>query len=327
MLDDFSLPSVSPAGPPPPAASLSAKGGGAGISSAGAGDSSERNLIYTVAFDNGPVRANGLMAKMMAASALRSGFDGEIAIFHNGENALFAHGRAGVTEIFVSEDDYPDEEWRRTPHRLKFRLQHLIPAEQYRCILFLDADSLVIRNPAHLFRGCPGIAYQPEPGVGMERQQFNGYLSESEMSCPGRSGINSGTFAVRGHLFREVMQAWDEIDSVMPVRGDRFHEQAAWNRLLLDTQHPSSPFPDNAVMFPFFPFNLLEAIASERADSVQPELHPLMSHLSCDHYLSATVLHTLGPMPSERRMAMTFGLFCARFFADERMTLLNLLEP
>lgn len=281
----------------------------------------KKYLLYTIAYDIKDTSPNRWMAKMLAASCLRCGFDGDILIFHNGNHLLFANGRANLREIRISEDDLPVESWRRTPHRLKFMLRHLVPSHDYDVVLFLDADSLVIRDPICIFDKCKDILYQPEHGLKIQRQQFNSYLTSLEMESLNIDGVNSGSFAIRGDIYQQVMSEWDSIDSILPLRGDEQHEQGAWNRLLIDSKWDTSPFDDGMIDFPFFPLCILE---SALADSVVP---PLLRHLNSDRYWKATILHTLGPMPSEQRLAMTFGLFTARFFTDSHMNLLNILEP
>lgn len=270
-----------------------------------------------------------MMAKMLVASLQRSGYTGDAVIFHNQRHALFRNGRQGLQEIPISAEDLPKAQWRRTPHRLKFRVAALFPFSDYAKILFLDADSLVFQDPTALLLGPEQITYQTEPEVPIQYSQFNEYLTVEEMRNLTRDGINSGTFAVSGNCFHAVMQEWDAIDRNEPVRGDKLHEQAAWNRLILDGKWQAAELPIGAVIFPFFPVALtMRANTTHQGRSPAHGEYPiLLKHKEFAALKQATILHLLGPSPPESRLAIMFGYYMMRYHADPNMTLFNILDP
>ena len=106
-----------------------------------------------------------------------------------------------------------------------------------------------------------------------------------------REGINSGTFAIRGAVFRTVMEAWARIDHGTPPRDSGVLEQAAWNALLLrNTLWRTEPFPMGEVQFPGF-----------------IDLHPAS-------YTKAAITHNIMPDVKEK-VAFTFGLYMRTFYA------------
>lgn len=48
------------------------------------------------------------------------------------------------------------------------------------------------------------------------------YIGARQGEAPKREGANSGTLAVRGVLFHDVMRAWAEVDEGEPLRDTRF---------------------------------------------------------------------------------------------------------
>ena len=69
----------------------------------------------------------------------------------------------------------------------------------------------------------------------MSTGHYNACLTEEEMArASGREGINSGTLAVRAAVFHEVMREWGRLDAEEPRRNTGFHDQASWNRLVLN---------------------------------------------------------------------------------------------
>ena len=285
-----------------------------------------RTLVYTVAYDERGKNAQALMARMLTASLYRCGYSGDIAVFHNQRHALFEHGRRGLTEIRLSAHDLPRESWRRTPHRLKFTVRQLLDFSSYDWVLFLDADCLALRDPTPLLGGEETILFQTEPAMPIQWQQFNGYLSQREMRSLRMDGVNSGTLAVRGGCFGAVMEEWERIDQTMPVRGDTHHEQGAWNRVILDGRWPTRSFRDGSIIFPYFPLALVRKSDQRRRNLEKEADHPVVQHASPEALAHASIAHLLGPCPHEKRLALMFGLYMTRFFADRSMTLLHLLD-
>ncbi len=210
---------------------------------------------------------------------------------------------------------------------------HIPQPEQYEWIVFLDSDCLMLRNIDHLLEERPGvdILFQPEPGRYLTEGPFCAYLTAEERETfsaqqqrhnevlsvkprrrnrffspagGGRYGINSGTWAVRGHCYREVMEAWDRIQQSPPAMPGIWTEQGAWNRLILDAPGlglRAEPFEPHEIQFPV--------------------------HLDKDWelYKDAAIVHCLGVNNLEK-IEFMFGLYMQRFFHDPACTLLTVLD-
>ncbi len=117
-------------------------------------------------------------------------------------------------------------------------------------------------------------------------------------------GVNSGTWAVRGTHYKEVMEEWERIQKSEPVRPTMWREQSAWNRLILDAaQHGwrAEAFEAHEIQFPL--------------------------HLDRDWqlYKDAAIVHCTGGTNLEK-IEFMFGLYLQRFFYDPACTLLNVVE-
>jgi hypothetical protein len=220
----------------------------------------------------------------------------------------------------------------------KHRVAELIDPEPYEKILFLDADCLALRNIDHLLEGAWDIRYQTERGLPMNTGHYNACLTEPEMAIAAtRDGINSGTLAVRAAVFHEVMREWGRLDAERPLRETGFHDQASWNKLVLNCQQagergplipgaagaheaatpvgivvegstvhsPSAwraePFPAGEIQFPCF----------------------LDPHYA--GYTKAALTHNLTTDTLEK-VEFTFGLYMRTFFCDPSGLFFNLLE-
>ncbi len=121
---------------------------------------------------------------------------------------------------------------------------------------------------------------------------------------PREWGVNSGTWAVRGHCYRAVMEEWARIQETEPVRPTKWREQSAWNRLILDAgQH------------------------GWRAEAFEPHEIQFPLHLDRDWklYKDAAIVHCTGGTNLEK-IEFMFGLYMQRFFYDPSCTLLNVVE-
>jgi len=204
--------------------------------------------------------------------------------------------------------------------RWKYKVSGLIDAtEQFDKILFLDADCLALRNIDHLLDGDWDIRYQPERQRPGNEWQFNTWFTAEEMAAAAKlEGVNSGTFAVRGAVFHEVMEAWARIDTGTQSPASGLLEQAAWNALLLRnnavgltevspgvalgaSRWKAEPFPMGEVQFP----GLID-------------LHPAS-------YTRAAITHNIMPELKEK-VAFTFGLYMRTFYTGRMRALLELLE-
>lgn len=264
------------------------------------------NLLFTVAFD--PPGEGGMrqLAKMLGSSVVRTGFSGDMAIFRNTEAPIFAAGRPGIEEVLLPTPPLEGSPLADHARSWKPHVTGFIEPDNYAWIVFLDADCLCLRNIDHLLSERQGdILYQPDRRRRITEAPFHAYLTEEEMTAAApRQGISSGTWAVRGHCFAAVMEAFAGIMQRPPQRGSHWLEQGAWNRLILDA-----------------------AAHGWRAEAFEP--HEIQFPLSADPdwnlYRDAAIVHASGPSVMDR-IPFLFGLYMQRFFWDRPGTLLNLLE-
>ena len=270
---------------------------------------SETNLLYTVAFDAPETGGMRQMVKMLGGSVVRTGFSGDMVIFRNGLHPVFLVGRQGIGEEYVETPLMDPRNLGEYSKAWKARAAEAFDSECYGWVVFLDADCLCLRNIDHLLtdQDCD-ILYQPETGRAMKEGAFNGYLKAGEMEQRGdsgsRRGINSGTWAVRGTCFRQVMEKWMLIQAEEPVRETASREQSAWNRLILDAARygwRAQPFEAHEVQF------------------------PLGFDKDWKLYKDAAIIHCTGGTVPEKIQFM-FGLYMQRFFHDASSTLLNVVE-
>ena len=80
------------------------------------------------------------------------------------------------------------------------------------------------------------ILYQPEVSRTAAEEVFSAYLSDTDklhITHTSRiAGINSGTWAVRGQYYHELMQLWQAIEETPPNGKTQWTEQGAWNRIM-----------------------------------------------------------------------------------------------
>lgn len=260
-----------------------------------------KNLVYTVAFDPPGCSGHRNLAKMLVSSLLKTYFSGDIMIFRNTETPLFLVGREGLREVYVETPEPGAASRSEYAMCWKYRAADWIDASQYDRILFLDSDCLVLRNIDHLLKGDWDILYKPETDLRITNPQFNCFLTDSEMGTLARDGINSGTWAVRGSLFPEVMREWERIGETVPLREHYWSDQPAWNRLLLDTALRAVPFGPGEVQFPMY----------------QDQRFP--------KYSKAAITHNLGGSMTEK-LHFTFGLYMQNFYCDPSALFLQFLE-
>lgn len=282
-----------------------------------------KNLIYTVLFDAPSSESYRFLGKMLASSLLRTFFTGDILIFRNSPAPLFLVERKGLEEVFLETPEMYGQSRAEFAWCWKYRVAELIEVEQYDKILFVDADSLALRNIDHLLEGDWDIRYQPERDRPANGKSFNAFLTEEEMTAAAaREGANSGTLAVRASLFHEVMAEWQAVDESDPVRESGFRDQASWNALLQrkgkgfrsqgaetrgaaggneDGKWRVEPFPRGEVQFPGY----------------------LDPHYS--NYTKAALTHNILPDTKEK-IEFTFGLYMRTFFCDPTGLFFSMLE-
>ena len=266
----------------------------------------ERNLAYLIAVDAPGCGGQRTMAKMLVSSLLRTGWAGDIMVFHNAETPLFLTPRAGLEEVSLEAVSPGGGEGAEMAWRWKYLVAEMIPAEQYGRILFLDADCLALRSVNHLVEGEWDIAVQPERGAPVTEWNHYSYLTEEELvSLRGRNGVNSGTWAVRGSLYREVMAEWRRLDEGTPLRECRCRDQSSWNRLLLDNEKAGrwkvQQWPAGEIAFPLY-------------------LHPHYKD-----YAKAAITHHLGGDTREK-LRFAFGLWFETFVFEDTCLFFHFME-
>jgi hypothetical protein len=219
-------------------------------------------------------------------------------------------------------------------------------------VLFLDADCLALRNIDHLLQGDWDIRCQPERGQSMCGGHFNAFLTDEELlRASSREGLNSGSLAVRATIFQEVMQEWGRLDAEPPIRNTGFHDQASWNKLVLnckDYRESSGTATDTVAAlqgsrrFPGItePFRTGEVVPTNANESGvglscylwRTENFPageIQFPCSLDphyeNYTKAALTHNLAT-DSLAKVEFTFGLYMRTFFCDPTGLFFNLLE-
>lgn len=259
------------------------------------------HLAYTIAFDPPGCSGHRALAKMLVSSLLKTGFSGDIIVFRNSAAPIFLVERKGLVEVFIETPELSGLSGAEFSWCWKYRVAGMIDAPKYDRVVFIDCDCLALRNIDHLLQGDWDIAYKPEPGLMITRIQFSCFLSEAEMGTLWCDGVNSGTLAVRGSRYHEVMSHWERIDSSEPNRPRHCSDQASWNRLLLDTTLKIRPFPEGEIQFPMY------------LDPHYPQ------------YRKAALVHNLGGNIVEK-VHFTFGLYLQNFYSDPRTMLFQFLE-
>lgn len=283
----------------------------------------KKNLIYIVAFDAPGSQAYRFLAKMLASSLLRTFFNGDVLVFRNSAAPLFLVERKGLEEVYLETPPLFGQTRAEFSWSYKHRVAELIDPGPYDKILFLDADCLALRNIDHLLEGEWDLRYQPERGLLMDTAHYNACLTDEEMAfASSRNGINSGSLAVRASLFHEVMREWGRLDAEKPLRNSGFHDQASWNKLVLNSETegtglrpvtgpppaPISRYPWRAEAFP--------------AGEIQ---FPCFLDPHYSSYTKAALTHNLTTDTLEK-VEFTFGLYMRTFYCDPTGVFFNLLE-
>jgi hypothetical protein len=263
------------------------------------------NLAYTIAFDPPGHGGTRQMVKMLAASMARTYFEGDLVIFRNSPQPIFLVQRQGIEEIYIETPGLAGQELANLAMAWKPKAREFLPVERYGKVLFLDADSICLRNVDHLLTGEDwDIRYQPETGRSVADDVFNGYLPavKGSTGLTLRDGINSGTWAVRADCYRAVMEEWERIMARKMTVESIWREQGAWNRLL---------------------FNALSGEKGKAWRCQMFEAHEVQFPLHLDkewhRYRDAAILHCMGGRTVEK-LEFMYGVFMQKFFFDEKMT-------
>lgn len=267
-----------------------------------------RLLVYTLAIDAEGCGGQRTLAKLLVSSLLRTGWPGDILLFHNGQSPVFLTPRAGLEEVALDIESPGGQAGAEMAWSYKYRVAEMIPAERYDRVLFLDADCLALRDIRHLLDGEWDIAVQPERGTPLTTWNHYSYLTEAEMADPRmqkRHGVNSGSWAVRGAVFHEIMAEWQRLDAQPPLRECRCRDQSSWNRLLLDNEQAGR-------------WRVHEWPAGEIA-------FPLYLHQNYHEYTAAALTHQLGGTTPEK-LRFTFGLWFETFVFEESCLFFHFME-
>jgi hypothetical protein len=270
------------------------------------------HLLYTVAFDPPGSEGCRILAKMLASSLLRTGFGGDILIFRNSEAPLFLVGRQGLEEVFIETPPVRGMKGAEFAWCWKYRVRDHVLAWMddrggigaWDKVLFLDADSLALRNIDHLLEGDWDLGFHPERGRDIGIQQFSCFLTDEECARWKRDGANSGTLAVAARHYDKVMRHWERIDTGPTERASFCRDQGSWNRVLIESGEAglrTQAFPEGEVAFPLF---------------LQPRFQD---------YQKAALVHTVGGDTMEK-IRFTFGLWMGIFLCDPSALYFNFVE-
>lgn len=284
------------------------------------------NLIFLLALDSTESPGHRVLGKLAVASLLRTFFSGDIVAFWNTAAPFFRVERRGLTEVELpavesatsNPRSFIAEAWK-----WKYRVSEMLQAAAYDKVLYLDADCMALRNIDHLLEGEWDVAYQPQRHPG-HFSVFSAHLSENEMAEIRKApharenlGINAGSFAIRGSIFREVMAEYERIDNRELRQPSRFGEQGAWNRLVRDIKAgvTSQGIP------------LAEPLRGLRVRPFEAGeiLFPIEHDTNYLVYKDAAIVHALG-LSLRDKMRFLFGLYMGTFFHDDHGTLLDVLE-
>ncbi|MDB6137532.1 MAG: hypothetical protein JWO94_604 [Verrucomicrobiaceae bacterium] len=261
------------------------------------------HLAYTLALDHPPgALGHRNMAKFLVLSLLRTRFDGEIVVFKTSPAPLFMVPRAGVREITIDPGEHGDEHFWNYAQSWKFRVHELLDVTGCDKVLYLDADCLALRNINLLLKGDWDLAFYREPGSCAADEGFNCFISEEEAATLACNGVNGGVLAVAAGHFHEVMAEWQRIHFGPAQRPKYFTDQAALNRLVIDSGLRHRVFTREEVSAPF---------------SHDPR---------AQDYLAAGLVHLAGSTDLHEKLRFMLGLYVSTFFFDPQATLLNILE-
>ncbi len=268
-----------------------------------------RHLVYTLALDPDGAMEHRNMAKLLVSSLLRSGFTGDIVVFHNSPHALFMVPRANVREVKMRPENAPTDDRDYLYYAQSFKhsmAEHIDPAG-YDKIVFIDCDAVVLKPLDLLLEGDWDLAVLPEAHTHIQTGYFGCYLTDEERHTLSMEGINSGTWAVRASRWREMLLEWRAIEA-QPAsfrEGDCLFEQSAFNRLVLDwcKRGRVMKWPMQSVALPFCPGGL----------SLWYQ------------YMDSTIVHAAGAgLPV--KMQFLFSVYAAAYLHDRNLTLFNIME-
>jgi hypothetical protein len=265
-----------------------------------------RYLIYTIALDPEGTTGHRNLAKMLVSSLLRTRFSGDIMVFHNSSIPLFMVHRAGVEEVKI---DTPDAEigngaFAALAQSAKHRVARQIDHNRYDKIMFMDCDTIAIRNVDTMLQGEWDLAVFAEPGRSIEEECYGAYLTPEEAVRLKREGLNSGTWAVAASHFPDLIGKWREVEAKPPEVDGWFREQSAFNRVVLDWPGAVHHWSPSSIALPLCNHN----------------------HATYRGYTRATIVHAAGPDGVNYKLQFLFSAYSGAFLFDSQLALLNILE-
>ena len=277
------------------------------------------HLAYTIAMDPPGSGGHRTMAKLLGLSLVRTMFTGDLIIFRNSRDPIFLVERKGIYEVYVEAPELrglenAEEAWC-WKYRVRNQVQSWLGQRRYDKVLFLDVDSLVLRNPDHLLEGDWDIAYQPEAGMNINLPQFSCFLTEDERSRLHQSGINSGTLAVHSPKYSDVMREWERIDTGSTQRWRACSDQGSWNRLIIDCGRRMGEADGSCSRLPW-------RVKRFERDGI---MFPLYLQPKFSDFTDGTILHCLGG-DTRQKIRFMFGMYMSTFFCDDTAMFLHLLE-
>lgn len=265
-----------------------------------------RNLVYTVALDPGGSTGHRNLAKLLVSSLLRTRFSGDILVFHNARAPLFMVPREGVREMSLEMPELleKDGDFAGFAQSCKHRVGRHLDASGYEKVMFIDSDSVVLRNIDHLLAGSWELAVFAEPHSRIQHCSYGGYLTPAEWQNFTSEGFNSGTWAVAAARAGELLQRWEEVQSRPASQPGCFPEQSAFNRVALDWAAVRVDWPRSEIALPL--------CNADRA--------------TYRGYTQAAIVHAAGGDGLDHKLRFLFSTYAGAFLFDPQLALFNILE-
>ena len=188
-------------------------------------------------------------------------------------------------------------------HFSRYLVAKEINVRQYDKIMWLDCDSVAVRNLDHLLDGDWDIAVYPERGSRVRERWYGGYLSAKELFNLETEGLNSGTWAIRASLFQRFAEACLTV-AKQPLPEGCLAEQSTFNRVLCDFRGRVHKWPASEIALPLiFPDAFREP-----------------------WFANATVVHAAGGHLIDDKLRFLFSVFAGTYLFDPQLALFNILE-
>ena len=264
-----------------------------------------RNLVYTLALDPAGQTGHRNLAKMLVSSLLRTRFTGDILVFHNSPLPLYMVAREGVREVNmgVPKKVGPAHQFVAYAQSCKHAVARHIDAAAYDKVMFIDCDSVVLRNIDHLLDGDWDLAVTIENGSRIQEYGYGGYLKPRERKLMRRPGKNSGTWAVSGRRFREFLRWWRAVES-RPCRRGCLREQSAFNRVALDWDGVMHPWRKGEIALPLVTGHLQTYVDFARA----------------------SIVHAASGAAVDYKLRFIFSIYAGAFLFDSQLAIFNTIE-